>query len=131
MNRSFGALIADNQFAALGLMLMGTLARISKIVIPLQKKVEAVIATTVKEKDSTAGDIGEIVMRPIREKLPLQLDTKVHQQLEMEQGKSEKRSKKTAKSSSTLPSTDDMPLKPPKKKRKKGNAIDDLFSNIL
>lgn len=129
--RSFGAVVADQQFAALGLMLMGTLARLNKIMISLQRELEVVAPKAIEEIDSMAEEIGELVMRPPGEKISLQLDLESDGPPKMEKTKSEKNSEKAARTSSVLSLTDDTPLKPSKKKRKKGNAINDLFSSIL
>lgn len=128
---SFSTVVADQQFASLGLMLMSTLARLNKIIIPLQREVVVMAPKLVEEIDPAFEEIGELVMRSSRGKVSLQMDLESDRPLKMEKAKSEKKPKKAVRTSSMLSLTDDTPSKPSKKKRKKGNAINDLFSSIL
>lgn len=120
--RSFGAVVADNQYAALGAMLIGTLARVNKIITPLQKSVEMAAPTS-----SVTEDIGEPVTR---ETLPSG-SSKVIEQPESKIDKKRNKSKKVTQPLVDSGSKDESSSKPPKKKRKKGNAIDEIFSGIL
>lgn len=117
--RPFGAVVADNQYAPLGLMLLGTLARLNKIIMPLQRKPEVLVPVVAQKKVSMIEDIGEPVMRET------QLDLENKEEPKAEHEKLDTKSKKVARP------TDNTTSKPPKKKRKKGNAIDDLFSGLV
>lgn len=126
--RSFAAVGADNQYAPLGLMLEGTLARVVEIIAPLQRVAEKAVPTAAEKQDSVTEDVGEPVMREIQAFDPR---PKVVEQPELKPGKTEKRSKRVASASANSVPKNDSSSKPPKKKRKKGNAIDDIFSGII
>lgn len=72
LHRAFSNLVADNQYAALGLMLMGTLARLKTIVKPWSSE-EASISVVEDEEVVTgdappaiAGlDLGEVMQRKV------------------------------------------------------------------
>ena len=60
--------MADNQYATLGLMLMGTLARIRRVIQPLRKELEDVEQYGEVKIDRIIGgdeilDFGEVIMR--------------------------------------------------------------------
>jgi ribonuclease MRP protein subunit RMP1 len=75
MYRAFSAIVADQQFANLGLMLLGTLARIRRIIEPYKKEVEPDLE---KREHATASmelsneddvDYGEVVAREVVESI--------------------------------------------------------------
>ena len=124
-------LVADNQYAALGLMLLATLARVRKLILPLVGEAEA-------KDDSLEGameavkqdrlDLGEVIQRD--EILDGAVkDEEIQGAIEMEKPKDKKRElEEEPRSRETVGST---PTKRPKKKRKKGDAFDDIFDSLI
>ncbi|KAA8563681.1 hypothetical protein EYC84_011702 [Monilinia fructicola] len=131
---AFSQLVADNQYATLGLMLMGCLARLYKVLGTLRVLSAEEIAEkagTVKEtvKVNDEPEVGEDLGERIVEK-EANDDTEVNIS---KQKKRKPEGEGSDKMISKLPSLDSTPVKPPKKKRKKkgGDAFDDLFDGLI
>ncbi|KAL2067877.1 hypothetical protein VTL71DRAFT_15975 [Oculimacula yallundae] len=141
---AFSNLIADNQYASLGLMLMATLARVQTLLKTLGKESESPSqsengdvnvgpASLRKEKPEAAEDaleidLGEVVSREAI--LEAEEDDGV------ESGKLKKKKKKKRRDEEIADSADgdgatSATAKRPKKKRKKGDAFDDLFAGLI
>lgn len=138
---AFSQLVADNQYAALGLMLVGTLARIGKVIAPLrvERTLDGEEVVDGGKHEGAEGqevlDLGEVVQR--------------EEVGDEKGGKGEKQSedadedaaalKKSKKKKRFLPADgargsvmeDSIVTKRPKKKRKKGDAFDDLFAGLV
>jgi len=136
---AFNAVIADERYAPLGLMLMGTLARLQKTIAPLTKDgdVESVIDAMghgrVKDVDE---DLGEAISRkPLEGNVDEEEPKEKAEEVEMEIS-SAKRKGKRGKQEKARKAVDlgeeQPPSKPPRKKRKKkGDAFDDLFDSLM
>ena len=138
MDRAFSNVVADNQYATLGLMLMGTLARVQSVIRPLGKEVEEIgevdeeIEILEEKGDADDGaDLGEVITRE-----EVELVAKVEKDKDV--GEDEIKLKTTKKKrkigvvdSSAKKTIEATPSKRPKKKRKKGDAFDDLFDTLL
>ncbi|KAG0648282.1 RNA-processing rmp1 [Hyphodiscus hymeniophilus] len=136
---AFGGLVADNQYAALGLMLIGTLARARKIIGPLRGQVMAgeregeKIGDRIVEVERQHQDLGEVIRREdvVSDERPDILDqhgpdgAAGPKRLE-----SRKRSVAAAETKSTA-AAESISMKGPKRKRKKGDAFDDLFAGLV
>ncbi len=143
--RAFSNLVADNQFAALGLVLMGTLASVKRVIRPLgREKVDLDGLSDGLNEQKTLQDIevvtdlGEVVKREEIEKFVetrsegrrdedddeerLEIK-KAKKKRKVEGGKEHKISEEASKEGN--------PAKRPKKKRKKGDTFDDLFSSLV
>ncbi|KAG4436962.1 hypothetical protein IFR05_007575, partial [Cadophora sp. M221] len=138
---AFSNLVADNQYAALGLMLMATLARIRTVLRGLGKEKEGgggdeegggdARETSGAEEvaDTRETDLGEVVSR---EKIA---------EIKGDEGGVEIQKFKKKKRRETLEDEErragagleavPMPAKRPKKKRKKGDTFDDLFAGLI
>jgi ribonuclease MRP protein subunit RMP1 len=145
--RAFSNLVADNQYATLGLLLLGVLARVRSVIRPFGRDVkedESLIGNesgVVSQLGSGDGnDLGEVVEREeVGASCDMERSSKVahadHDD-EDENMKSKKLKKKKRKSTGAEDASKDMaakstPSKRPKKKRKKGDAFDDLFSSLI
>ncbi|KAK4621460.1 hypothetical protein CLAFUW4_07141 [Fulvia fulva] len=130
---AFSQLIADGRFSVLGLVLLAALSQVCQIVGITadleemgQAKVEKVLeefgrdawgAETRQQQNVAAEDLGEVIQR---EEVPNQVDVgelKSRPEERTMNATSARVRKATATSNN----------KPSKKKRKKGNAIDDIF----
>jgi ribonuclease MRP protein subunit RMP1 len=140
--RAFSNLVADNQYAVLGLMLLGSLARIQKIVEPYRKEKDDKGEDQGVISDELLGnvdlDLGEVIERVEDMDPTEQRDEATHDEDGVEIKKSEKtkRKKRTAALASKKEPlnravVESTPSKQPKKKRKKGDFIDDLFDSIV
>ncbi|KAJ5394112.1 uncharacterized protein N7487_011753 [Penicillium crustosum] len=110
---AFSTVVADNQFSTLGIVLLATLARLSKITeishqLKMQPVSQSKIIPVAKE------DLGERIRR---------IDT-----VQLAPVKISKSDSKASKVS--MEKLKDV-SKPTKKKKKKKNAIDDLFSGLF
>ena len=136
---AFSQLVADNQYAALGLMLVGTLARVGKVIAPLRGETDQEEVVHGKGPDypevKDMLDFGEVVKR---EEILDEEGSHV-KQLDDERGEDivglqrpEKkiRSNLMEKAKESL-LKDSTTTKRPKKKRKKGDAFDDLFAGLV
>ncbi|KAI9641558.1 RNase MRP subunit [Ciborinia camelliae] len=148
VDRAFSQLVADNQYASLGLMLMGCLARFYKVLGALKVLTAEEIAErdgTVKEtarvnEPEIGEDLGEKIVRDIPTSVVTEDDERVGKEeekyVELKKLKPKKRKQEgevSDKTTSKLPSSGSTPAKPPKKKRKKkgGDAFDDLFDSLM
>lgn len=135
---AFGGLVADNQYAALGLMLVGTLARVRRVVRPLRGKErdeegsEGRMEGLVVKGGQDAQDIGEVVRREelVEGQGPDTADLEEEDNSALKRPKAKKRSV-TAEEAKVSTVEDSIPSKRPKKKRKKGDALDDLFAGLV
>jgi ribonuclease MRP protein subunit RMP1 len=131
--------VADNQYAAMGLMLMATLARVRKLILPLKKEVE-------DEKGDSEGvlggfvgqselDLGEVVRR-VEIEGGTWTETgggEVEDECDGTEVKKPKNKKRrgTGEAPVLKGPVDSMSTKRPKKKRKKGDAFDDIFDSLI
>jgi len=125
--------VADNQFANLGLMLVGTLARFRRVIQPFSKIKDEAEDAEIKLDESLIKqgdlDLGEVVKREDLGRSKDADDEDVH--VELGKSKKEKRSAGMQElgHESMAEST---PSKPRKKKRKRGgDEFDDLFGSLL
>jgi ribonuclease MRP protein subunit RMP1 len=133
VNRAFSNLTADNQFAPLGLMLLGCLARARMVVGGLKgEDVEKAEDGGGNEQDVLAeerqDDVGEVVKRD--EVVEQTYEGEQEDGIKVRNSKKQKR-KKDAPDKAQKEVGDSTPLKRLKKKRKKGDAFDDLFSSLI
>jgi ribonuclease MRP protein subunit RMP1 len=140
---AFGQLVADNQYAALGLMLMGCLARLRRVLGLLRgnrdrDSVDDRDGHGVDKRDlegelKDGMDAGEVVRR--EEVVGEEGHEKIDDEDE-EEGTSLKKAKAKklsipAEEEQTSVAEDPTATKRPKKKRKKGDAFDDLFAGLV
>ncbi|KAJ5491596.1 hypothetical protein N7539_003163 [Penicillium diatomitis] len=125
---AFSTVVAENQFMALGIVLMATLSRFAKAAgIKLKEKVEkrpnpkAPVKKISSAAPAPVEDRGERVSRA-------DLGAVASSELETEVAKPKGKAKK---SSMTVDEPAAAPAKKLKKTKKKKNAIDDLFSGLL
>lgn len=134
---AFGSVIADNQYSSLGLMLMANLASLNRIIAPFQEPateeadVESTAVGHAKSHDmlhSHREDLGEAVARPtVTGEEDEVAKPRVLARSDDEKVSKAKRARRVPEESAAeVPSA-----KAAKKKRKKGNAIDDLFSGLF
>ncbi|TGO72555.1 hypothetical protein BELL_0441g00020 [Botrytis elliptica] len=144
---AFSQLVANNQYATLGLMLMGCLARFYKVlgalrVLTAEEIAEqaGVVKETPQLNESEIGeDMGEKIVRdvPVSEVEDSQrVERKEEDETDIQKAKPKKRKQDgeaVEAKTSKLTSSDSTPAKPPKKKRKKkgGDAIEDLFAGLI
>ncbi|ESZ94513.1 hypothetical protein SBOR_5093 [Sclerotinia borealis F-4128] len=145
---AFSQLVADNQYATLGLMLMGCLARLYKILGPLRvltaeeiaEKVGAVKERTKVNEPEIGEDLGEKIVRDAPTSIVTEDNQKGQKKEEDDKGLKDSKPKKRKqeaeeleRKTSKLPLSDSTLAKPPKKKKKKkgGDAFDDLFDTIV
>ena len=133
---AFGGLVADNQYAALGLMLVGTLARLTRVMRPLRAAGEEAVERdngNSLESQVQYQDLGEIVSRE---------GTAGEEGLDepgMEDGEytaalktsRPKTSPATAEEARNSPVKVSAERKRPKKRRKREDAFDDLFAGLI
>ena len=131
--------MADNQYAALGLMLLANLARVMRIIRPLGKsklsdEIKGGEQESLSEVPRVEADLGEVIKR---EEVQVEEDIKkkkIPDEDEDERAELKKPKKKRsiiAEESSKLKTAESTPAKRPKKKRKKGDAFDDLFDSLI
>ncbi|KAJ5822903.1 hypothetical protein N7447_005243 [Penicillium robsamsonii] len=135
---AFSTVIADNQFSTLGIVLLATLARLSKITgISHQLKVQPVASKSKPTPVVAKEDLGERIRRiddaPLTRPVKvLQSESKVSKVPKVPKvPKVSKVSKVSKEKKSTEKLTEDGVSKPTLKKKKKKNAIDDLFSGLF
>ncbi|KAH0538724.1 hypothetical protein FGG08_004676 [Glutinoglossum americanum] len=127
-NRAFSNVVTDPQFSAIGLVLMAILARLNRIICA-QSLDESHTPDRALEP-RVDEDLGEAVTRDVREDQSQGMNTvsddansKILGVAAYGEG---------IKQLVEVPLASRMPsLKPKRKKRKTGNAIDDLFNTIL
>ncbi|KAJ5470867.1 hypothetical protein N7530_008224 [Penicillium desertorum] len=112
---AFSTVVADNQFSTLGIVLLAVLARLSKITGISHQKMEPV---TKSKMTGTKEDLGERVRRI--DNAPLAPVKISHSDPKVSKGSKERPVEK---------STDGVSKTTSKKKKK--NAIDDLFSGLF
>lgn len=138
--RAFTNLIADQQFAAMGLVLLANLARIRRLVSrmaprePGQRQVRAVPEVRVVVEDDE--DLGEFVTRSARGNealsMPLGLEHGPAVAKTSEPGKEGAENSSPAEARSPIVSSPALASKPTKKeRRKRSGAIDELFDTII
>lgn len=134
LHRAFTTLVADNQYAPLGLMLLATLARVRRLILPLRGDTEDEDAEGIQAAlegiEESGLDLGEVIKRD--EIFKSQEDEKPQAGSEVKKPKDKKRERKgdedEARSKAPAEPT---PTKRPKKKRKKGDAFDDIFDSLI
>lgn len=167
VSRAFSNLVADNQYSVLGLMLLGTLARVKSILGRLMgdedhevtvdvKATEEKASEALQEQDDTRGDdFGEVVRREdilvevegSRDDLNEEGEDEVDENERPGEQGGEKTTEEIEKSTMARPwkkrigpwidrnerlaKEESTPSKPPKKKRKKGDAFDALFDSLI
>jgi ribonuclease MRP protein subunit RMP1 len=146
IDRAFSAVVADNQYAALGLMLLGTLARVKTVIRPLGKKEiddEQEVEVVGKSEDlaeDVGDDLGEVVMRETLDSLSVENDEQVPDEADeddefrLQNRRSTEKRKRTSETgeSRTEATVERTPTKPSKKKkRKKGDVFDVLFDSLI
>jgi len=123
---AFSTVVADNQYAPLGLMLMGTLASLQKVMAPKREEmaedivpVSVAALEVVKSPVEMSEDLGEAISRDTVDKEVQDVKGKVDETKpivkKVEKRKLEATSKEEKK----------------KKKKKKGDAFDDLFAGLI
>ena len=159
-DRAFSNLVADNQYSALGLMLLGTLARVKSILGRLVEdkgmnggSVESVDPTEVTgesvQEGADAGvepgdDFGEVVkreeilgdaedgLRKLEKKGEFEeAKEEVSQAVKEKRVRMKKRMGPWIDRDERVEKEESTPSKPSKKKRKKGDAFDDLFDSLI
>jgi ribonuclease MRP protein subunit RMP1 len=160
-DRAFSNLVPDNQYSALGLVLLGCLAQVKSVIGQLVEDEGldgGIVEAEVDEGESmvreveVADDFGEVVSREEVLGNGKESRDEVDEEGKDEQGQlgeqvqeetgeeaQEMTMARSGKKKRTGPRIDDTrlaeeiltPSKPPKKKRKKGDAFDDLFSGLI
>jgi ribonuclease MRP protein subunit RMP1 len=147
---AFSAVVADNQYAALGLMLMGTLAQLCSV-IGLGTPAEADVADSTQRipavskigKDATNSprpdtDFGEVISR--EELRRMRANNSSHpaaahlqgNQSTSEETKDDELTKKRSITEIEPSLSSAADSKPPKKKKKRrGDALDDVFAGLV
>jgi len=164
---AFSNLVADNQYSVLGLLLLGSLARVKSILGRLMEDEDQEGSVNVKTVDETArealqqhddgrgNDFGEVVEREVtvvdgeRSRGDLheggedemveyetpgegeQESTEETQKTTMARPLKKKRIGPGIDGDERLTEEKPTPSKPPKKKRKKGDAFDALFESLI
>ena len=132
---AFSQLVADNQYAALGLMLLACLARVRKVVAPLRAERHEIVGDEMMRKDvveKSGMDFGEVITR---EEVLGQHGSGQDEE-DQEERLQPKKSRKKEQYVTMVEEKELLVEKPaatkrPKKKRKKGDAFDDLFAGLV
>lgn len=130
-------MVADNRYAALGLMLMGVLARFKSVLSVLGEEVGVPVEdpSLVDEEEVSVlkeggDDFGEVVSRDVLVDVGEDEDQVRRTALRTPEKGNKKRGEDEEKRETDV--VESTPSKRPKKKRKKGgDALDDLFSGLL
>lgn len=135
LHRAFTTLVADNQYAPLGLMLLATLSRVRKLILPLRGDAgderEAEGGQTALEGIEKDGpDLGEVIKRS-EISMAQEDDEKPQVGNEVKNPKDKRERKVNEDRPGSKAPVDLTPTKRPKKKRKKGDAFDDIFDSII
>ncbi|KAJ5972663.1 uncharacterized protein N7479_002581 [Penicillium vulpinum] len=126
---AFSTVVADNQFSTLGIVLLAALARLSKITgISHQLKVQPVVTKSKTTPIVAKEDLGERIRRV--DDAPLTRPVKVLQSDAKAPSKVPSKVTKEKKPTENL-TEDGVSNITLKKKKKKKNAIDDLFSGLF
>jgi ribonuclease MRP protein subunit RMP1 len=165
LSSAFSNLVADNQYSALGLVLLGCLARVKSVIRQFvedekiegtdsEAEVEGDVVMELKNSENERqDDLGEVVDRreilghlegPLddddevsgdgQEELEEQIapeTTEEAQRVTISKPGKKKRMGPLVDRDEVLTRETATPSKPPKKKRKKGDAFDDLFSSLI
>jgi ribonuclease MRP protein subunit RMP1 len=145
IERAFSGVVADNQYSALGLTLLGSLARVRSVMGMLVEDGEEgvteaeVEGETLSKKVEIGDDFGEVVDREEilgtlgKPDADEKVEVEPKQSGEQEGESSEEKPKPTVAKPDERKQIQERatPSKPPKKKRKKGDAFDDLFSSLI
>ena len=167
VSRAFSNLVADNQYSVLGLMLLGTLARVKSILGRLMGDEDHEVTVDVKateekasealqqQDDPSDDDFGEVVRREdiladvegSRDDLHEEGEDEVDEDGRPGEQGEEETTEEIEKSTVARPwkkkrigpwigrdeglAEESTPSKPPKKKRKKGDAFDALFDSLI
>jgi ribonuclease MRP protein subunit RMP1 len=125
--------VADNQYAVLGLMLIATLATVRSVLRPFGKAVEEIhdegTILQTPGTPTTKDDFGEVVKRD-----EIKLATEEADQDEQDTfpiKKSKKKRSERTNSSEVETGLSVMAKKKVKRKREKADAFDDLFSGLV
>ena len=161
MSSAFSNLVADNQYSALGLVLLGCLARVKSLIRQFvedekvegaNSEAEVVVMEFVTVENERQDDLGEVVDRReilgnlegpldadevsgdeqdiLEEQIAPEAAEEIQRVTISKQGK-KKRMGPLVDRDESLTTETETPSKPPKKKRKKGDAFDDLFSSLI
>jgi len=124
--------VADGQYATLGMMLVGMLARIRTIVLPMGKEHSEAVEDGEGEEVS-AGlqelDFGEVIMREDAEKISgvnsrvVDGDNEEEKDVKLKNLKSKKRRKETMDSKKVEPSDSELTSRQRRKKRRKDVGV--------
>ncbi|KAH8683310.1 hypothetical protein BGZ60DRAFT_217128 [Tricladium varicosporioides] len=142
---AFSNIISDNQWSAIGLMLLGSLARFRCVLNEVGREIgleeenikdQEIKPISLPQQEEVKIDMGEVVDRKSlqnsknREKLSFEVE-EVDEEVKVTRMEVIEKSGKEvtkAKKDEKIP----MPAKRPKKKRKKGgDAFDDLFDSLM
>lgn len=134
--RAFSAVVADNQYAVLGLMLIATLARVKSVLSPFgnvneginEKEIVEESMAENSEKQVAGDDFGEVVKRD-ENAIPAEADEQ-DEEIGFRFRKSKKQ-KAGARASSLEVEVGSTYKQRMKKKRKKADAFDDLFDSLI
>ncbi|PQE04220.1 ribonuclease mrp subunit rmp1 protein [Rutstroemia sp. NJR-2017a BVV2] len=143
--RAFSQLVADNQYATLGLMLMGCLARFHRILVGLKVTTEEEVeekAVGDVEKETKVVDVAEdLGEKIVRDQPRGEIDESIHKRKVQDDDRTEFKTSKPKKRKEVdqllecndAKYPDSTQVKPAKKKRKKkgGDAFDDLFDSLV
>lgn len=140
-SRAFSNVVADNQYATLGLMLMGTLASFRSVIRPFGKgeeedgNVGPGIGEVVSDghvRVAPEDDFGEVVRREeVEIAAPVEEDVEEAEAVVAKKLKKSKRREVVAQDQMEEVEAESTPAKRPKKKRKNGDAFDDLFAGLI
>lgn len=131
--RAFSAVVADNQFANLGLMLVGTLARAQKVLKALRKEVEGERDAEPESNDTLIGygdlDFGEVIKREEAEMDGVAV-AEENEQPTFEKQKKQSRGIETDETNDEI-EKEPVPVKQRKKRKKRGgDELDALFGTL-
>lgn len=150
--RAFSNLTADGQYASVGLTLLACLAKAKSVVRPFSNVQEGeqkdVVAEVRVEAVPSGGedDLGEIIKRETlveaaevkKPKKPIMIENEIDIDEEditsrsQQDRKNKKRKNPVEESTHSISTPDSTAIKKAKKKkRKQGDAFDDLFSSLL
>ncbi|KAI9746421.1 MAG: hypothetical protein M1818_000134 [Claussenomyces sp. TS43310] len=140
----FSALVADNQYAALGLMLLATLARLNRVIACARSK-EVGIGPDELPADKegyneghvdTAEDVGEVVIRESMQRTAsgtiLSSDNELEVLPSIDLARNQARAAEALAEYGSLLQVTGVPTERPRKKKvKKSDAFDELFGALI
>ncbi|RFU25992.1 hypothetical protein B7463_g10355, partial [Scytalidium lignicola] len=129
---AFSNVVADNQYSTLGLLLIGCLARIQKAIRPLRRveEVKTVVDDIPLPSKTDEIDLGERVRRDQADVLDAD-SNKAEDEEQVTERKKVKKANENFNDEDKKDGMDSSLPKRPKKKRKKGDAFDNLFASLL